>query len=58
MHWKLHKQSKAALVQTCLAAHGQNCQAWEHQIDTLVARLYGLSDAALNKGGGKAKNIN
>ena len=26
------------------AAQGQNCQAWEHQIDTLVARLYGLEN--------------
>lgn len=32
----------AALVQTCLAAHGHNCQAWDHPIDPLVARLYGL----------------
>ena len=26
-------------------AHGQNCEIWEHQIDTFVARLYGLPDA-------------
>lgn len=38
------KQTIAALVQKCLDAHGQNCQAWEHQIDTLVAKLYGLDE--------------
>jgi len=38
------KQTIASLVQKCLDAHGQNCQAWEHQIDTLVTRLYGLSN--------------
>ena len=32
----------AALVQKCFDAHGQNCQAWETEINTLVARLYGL----------------
>lgn len=38
MHWNRSEQTIAALVQTCLDAHGQNCQAWEHPIDPLVAR--------------------
>ena len=30
------------LVQKCLDAKGQNCQAWEKEIDERVAALYGL----------------
>ncbi len=32
------------LVQKCLDAKGQNVTQWEQEIDTIVARLYGLSD--------------
>jgi hypothetical protein len=30
------------LAEKCLAAHGENCQAWESEINDRVYRLYGL----------------
>jgi hypothetical protein len=31
------------LVEKCLAARGENCGAWEAEINARVARLYGLT---------------
>jgi adenine-specific DNA-methyltransferase len=33
------------LVQKCLDAKGENCQQWEAEIDDIVARIYGLTEA-------------
>jgi hypothetical protein len=33
------------LMQQCLNAQGQTVAAYEAEIDTIVARLYGLTDA-------------
>jgi hypothetical protein len=33
------------LVQQCLNAQGQSVAAYEAEIDTIVARLYGLTEA-------------
>jgi hypothetical protein len=33
------------LVQKCLDAKGQNVTQWETEIDDIVARLYGPTDA-------------
>lgn len=30
------------LVRKCLDAKGEGCEAWEREIDGIVARLYGL----------------
>jgi hypothetical protein len=42
---KASAEEKAAiikLVQKCLDAKGQNCEAWEQEINALVSALYGL----------------
>jgi hypothetical protein len=31
------------LVEKCLAARGENCAAWEAEINARVARLYSLT---------------
>jgi len=33
-----------SLVQKCLDAKGQNVKQWEQEIDSIAARLYGLSE--------------
>lgn len=37
------RASIETLAEKCLAAHGQNCQAWESEINDRVYRLYGLT---------------
>ncbi len=39
------KAAIRALVQKCIDAGGKNCQQWEAEIDDIVARLFGLTDA-------------
>ncbi len=52
MYWKHLKLTIAALVEKCLAAHGQNCQAWETKINTLVGapvRLAGFPQQSVKE---------
>jgi hypothetical protein len=35
------------LVEQCLAARGENCAAWEAEINTRVFRLYALTPAEI-----------
>ncbi len=39
------KPPSETLVQKCLDANGQRFAHWEAEIDQIVARLYGLTDA-------------
>jgi len=39
------KNSIETLVQKCLDSQGQGVEQWEQEIDEIVARLYGLTEA-------------
>jgi hypothetical protein len=56
------QEAVSALVRQCLAAKGQNCESWEHEINERVALLYGLDpkdvpplpEAGRSRGRGKS----